>query len=92
MTLTERAREIVRGVGPGLAVNQWKEGDEEFVRMKLADLLREAMAEVCVYCKEKVPTEQLGEHSFVHDFKEHPLLGRGIVYCLASPITKLFKE
>lgn len=82
MTLTERAREILDGASGGRIFPD----DVTYVRSKLAELLHEAMCEVCLYCKEKIPVDQLLENSFTHDLK-----GRGSIYCLASPIRKLLK-
>lgn len=85
MTLDERAREIMGGV-VGFKGRDWEEGDVRYIRSKLTEFLHEAMGAVCIHCKDQIPVSELGAHSFAHDFA-----GRGVVYCLASPIRVLLR-
>jgi len=83
MTLSERADEIMNGI---TASSAFPEGDRTFVREKLAGLLREAMGEVCTFCKHGSPVEQIGPNAFVHK------LGDRNSFCMASQIRPMLKD
>jgi len=82
MTLKERAREIVAGV-TGVTVQEWKEGDEEFVRQQLEKLLGEAAGGICPECQLGSPRTLIANHYTIHK------LDRKDVYCQASPIWRM---